>query len=138
MSIFIDTGIFTAFHNTQDANHSKAVTLIRRIAEGELGTAYTSDYIFDETVTLTLTRTRRPDLALNIGRMILGRSTAPFLTILRVNEEAFTEAWKLFSRYAEKRLSFTDCTSIALMRMKDMETILSFDSGFDGIIPRTS
>jgi len=70
--------------------------------------------------------------------MIRGELTIPFLVILRVNTTAFKEAWKLFSRYAEKELSFTDCTSIALMNMKNIENIASFDTDFDGIVPRIS
>ena len=138
MSIFVDTGVFVAFHNTKDVNHSKALEIMKNIVTGKLGSAYTSDYIFDEAVTTALVRTKRPETALTVGKMIQGELTTPFLVILRVNTLAFKEAWKLFSRYAEKGLSFTDCTSIALMSMKNIESIVSFDTDFDGIITRIS
>lgn len=138
MSVFIDSGVFTAFHNTRDSNNRRALELMKEIVAGGLGSAYTSDYIFDEAVTLALVRTRRPEIALSVGRMILGDLTKPFLVVLRVDSEAFREAWKLFPRYAGRGLSFTDCTSIALMRMRDIESIVSFDSDFNGIIPRIS
>jgi len=138
MSVFIDSGIFTAFHNAMDSNNGRAVELMREIVSGGLGSAYTSDYIFDEAVTLALTRTRRPEIALSVGRMILGEHTKPFLVVLRVKGEAFREAWDLFPRYAERGLSFTDCTSIALVRMRNIKSIISFDADFDGIIPRIS
>ena len=44
--------------------------------------------------------------------------------------------WSLFTEYPERRLSFTDCTSIALMRKRGIDAIASFDRDFDGIIPR--
>ncbi len=138
MSIFVDTGLFVAFHNTKDVNHSRALEIMKNIVTGKLGSAYTSDYVFDEAVTTALVRTRRPETALTVGRMIQGEFTTPFLVVLRVNATAFKEAWKLFSRYAEKGLSFTDCTSVALMSMKDIESIVSFDTDFDGIVPRIS
>jgi hypothetical protein len=138
MSIFIDTGVFVAFHNTKDVNHRKALKIIRNIATGKLGSAYTSDYIFDEAVTTALVRTKRPKTALTLGKIIQGELTTPFLVVLKVNSSAFKEAWKLFSRYAEKELSFTDCTSIALMKMKNIENIASFDTDFDGIVSRVS
>ena len=138
MSIFVDTGLFVAFHNTKDVNHSRALEIMKNIVTGKLGSAYTSDYIFDEAVTTALVRTRRPETALTVGRMIQGEFTTPFLVVLRVNATAFKEAWNLFSRYAEKGLSFTDCTSVALMSMKDIESIASFDTDFDGIVPRIS
>lgn len=138
MSVFVDTGVFVAFHNTRDANHGRALKLVREIVDGGLGTTYTSDYIFDEAVTVALVRTGRPDLALTVGRMILGEFTTPFLVVLQVDGEAFNEAWRLFPRYAERGLSFADCTSIALIKAKDIESLVSFDKDFDGIVPRIS
>jgi predicted nucleic acid-binding protein len=35
-------------------------------------------------------------------------------------------------------MSFTDCTSLALMEMRGIEGIASFDSGFDGLVKRIS
>jgi hypothetical protein len=138
MSVFVDTGVFVAFHNTRDTNHNRALELLRSIVDGELGTAYTSDYVFDEAVTAALVRTRRPENALAVGRMILGELTAPFLAILRLDDEAFKEAWRLFPQYAGRGLSFTDCSSITLMRTAGIESIVSFDSDFDGIVSRIS
>lgn len=138
MGVFLDTGLFVAFHNTRDENHNRALELMRRIVDGELGTAYTSDYIFDEAVTVALVRARRPEMAIAVGRMILGELTAPFLAILRVDDDIFKEAWKLFKRYAQRGLSFTDCTSIAFIRLRNLESIVSFDTDFDGIVPRIS
>lgn len=138
MSVFIDTGVFVAFHNTRDVNHSRALELMKNIVTGKLGYAYTSDYVFDEAVTVALLRTRRLETALTVGKLILGELTNPFLMILRVNDEAFKETWKIFQQYAEKGLSFTDCTSIVLMKMRGVENLASFDTHFDGIVPRIS
>jgi predicted nucleic acid-binding protein len=134
LNVFIDSGIFIAFHNKRDVNHDRAKEIMKSIANGDMGSAYTSDYIFDEAVTSALIRTRRMDMALSVGKMILGELITPFVIILRVNGDAFREAWKFFSQYAEKGLSFTDCASIALM--KSINKITSFDSDFDGIVPR--
>lgn len=87
---------------------------------------------------MALIRTRRPEIALSIDRTILGELTKPFLVVIRVDGEVFKDAWKLFPRYAGKGLSFTDCTTIALMRMMNIENIVSFDADFDGITPRIS
>jgi len=138
MTVFLDTGIFVAFHNTRDANHTRALELIKTLVEGGFGTAYTSDYVFDEAVTVALVRTGRPENALAVGRMILGEITAPFTAILRVGEDEFKKAWTLFPQYADRGLSFTDCTSIALLKTRGIESIVSFDADFDGIVPRIS
>jgi len=136
VSIFIDSGIFIAFHNRRDTRHEQAVQLIRRIISGELGSAYTSTYVFDEAVTFALMKTGRREVALSVGQMILGESTYPFVNLLRVERKIFEKAWKLFAKYADKHLSFTDCTSIALIEHHGIDAIASFDSDFDGITPR--
>ena len=45
---------------------------------------------------------------------------------------------RFFPRYAGKGLSFTDCTTIALMRRMDVENLVSFDADFDGFTSRIS
>ena len=94
--------MLVAFHNRKDANHGRARGLVKRILGGALGTAYASDYVFDEAVTVSLARTGRSEIALSVGRMILGEATAPFLILFRVGDAVFAEGWRLFSRYAEK------------------------------------
>lgn len=138
MSIFIDTGIFVAFHNTEDQNHSRAVEFLEQVAKGEYGSAYTSGYVFDEAVTLALMRARKPIIATAVGELILGKSkrVSPFVVLLRVTEEVFTKSWKLFKRYMSKRLSFTDCTTVALMGQVGIKNLLSFDRSFDGVVRR--
>jgi len=71
LAVLIDTGIFVAARNKSDINHERAVDLLRRSLKGEYGTMYTSDYIFDEAVTVALVRTRRPEIAIDIGNFII-------------------------------------------------------------------
>lgn len=137
MSIIIDTGIFVAFHNRRDENHERARQLIRSAAAGEHGLAYTSDYIFDEAVTLAAIRTGRQDIASSLGSMILGEGVPKFLLMLKVNDHAFQEAWGIFKKTGRK-LSFTDCTTIALSKIYGTDSVMSFDSDFDGLLQRVS
>lgn len=138
MTVLLDTGIFVGFHNSRDMNHQRALELMRGVTEGEFGAPYTSDFIFDEAVTVSLVRTGRPDIVRTVGGMILGEITEPFLTLLRVSENEFNQAWSLFNRYADRGLSFTDCTSIALLKTRKIDAIISFDADFDGIAQRIS
>ncbi len=135
MGVFIDTGIFVAARNSRDINHKKAKSLLRKALLGEWGEVFTSSYIFDEAVTLALVRTKRPEIAVDIGNFILSSTT---IRMLFVDKETFRLAWKIFRNYADRRLSFTDATSIALMRLHKIEYIMSFDRHFDGIVSRIS
>jgi|Deesub1362A_J573_1020465.scaffolds.fasta_scaffold00059_67 hypothetical protein len=135
MSIFIDTSVFVAYINKRDSSHDRAVHLLEDIMGGKYGRAYTSDYIFDEAVTFSLLKTKDVKKALDVGKLILGDGNLPrFTDILFVDRGVFNKAWEIFLKYG--RLSFTDCTSIALMSEYEIRYIASFDSGFDGVVIR--
>jgi len=133
LGVFIDTCVFVAARNSRDINHEKAKELLRRALLGEWGEIFTSNFVFDEAVTLALVRTRRPEIAIDIGNFILSSST---IRMLFVDEDAFKLAWKIFNDYANRGLSFTDATNIALIRSYKIEHIMSFDKHFDGIVTR--
>ncbi|MDH5811928.1 MAG: type II toxin-antitoxin system VapC family toxin [Candidatus Methanomethylicaceae archaeon] len=133
MAVFIDTGVFVALRNADDENHEKSKELMRRALKAEFGRIYTSDYVIDEALTTALVRTRRLDLAVDIGRYIM---ESPRITKLWTTKEVFEIAWQKFMVLKDKTLSFTDCTTLAHMEKNGINQVLSFDSGFDGIASR--
>jgi len=133
MTVFIDTGIFVALRNAEDELHLKSKELMKKALKAEYGRIYTSDYIMDEAITTALVRTRRHDLAIDIGKYII---ESPRITKLWTSKETFESAWQKFKTLKDKPLSFTDCTTLAHIQKNQIEQILSFDSGFDGLIRR--
>jgi len=132
LSIFIDTSVFVAERNEADKDHRRGRELMRRILQAEFGTIYTSDYVVDEAITTALARTRKIEIAIDIGEFILN---SPRIRKLRVSEDVFDAAWGRFKSLG-KPMSFTDCTSLALMEKGGIGRIASFDSGFDGLVER--
>jgi predicted nucleic acid-binding protein len=133
MGVFVDTGIFVALHNADDEFHSRSKELMKQALKSDFGRIFTSDYVIDEAITTALVRTKKHDLALDLGRYILA---SPRITKLWIEEDSFEAAWKKLNMFKDKPLSFTDCTSIALIEMKRIKQIMSFDCGFDGLVPR--
>jgi predicted nucleic acid-binding protein len=133
MAVFVDTSVWIAARNLDDVNHLRAKEILTSMLKGELGEIYTSDYILDEVVTLMLKRTKRLELAIEMGEYIL---KSPRIRKLRITEEIFDDAWKKFKSLKGKLMSFTDCTSLVLMEKRGIEYIASFDSGFDGLARR--
>ena len=133
MTVFIDTGVFVALRNADDELHTRSKELMKRALKAEFGRIYTSDYIIDEAVTTALIRTRRHDLAIDIGNYII---QSPRITKLWTTKEIFGLAWRKFKTFKDKPLSFTDCTTLAHIEKNRIKQILSFDSGFDGLIQR--
>lgn len=122
--IFIDSSVFIAYYREEDTNHKKAVEIFKRVDKGEFGKAASSDYIFDESVTVTLVRTKNTKKAIALGGLIL-RGTI----LLKVHEHIFNEAWKLFKEN-ELGLSFTDCTTLATMQYAGIQHLATFDRAF--------
>jgi hypothetical protein len=133
MAIFIDTGIFVALRNADDELHARSEELMRNALKGGFGRICTSDYVVDEAITTALMRTKRHDLAIDLGTYII---ESPRITRLSIAEDSFEVAWEKFKAFSDKPLSFTDCASLALMEKNRIKQIMSFDSGFDGLVQR--
>lgn len=141
MSVFIDANIFIAFANERGRNHARSIELTNRVRKGEFGLPYTSDYVFDEAVTAALVRTKRLDIAVKMGKIILGSredSIPPMARLIRVDERIFAEAWATFKTGRFEGLSFTDHTILAQLKELKIDGLLSFDTDFDGLATRSS
>ncbi len=139
MSIFIDTGIFIAYINTRDEHHVDASAILEDIMQNRYGPAFSSNLVFNEAVTFILYKTGDIGKATRIRNLILGNeeeNIPRFINILYVDEGILKDAWTSFVRYADRKLSFTDCTSLTLMRNRNVEHMASFDSDFDGIVSK--
>lgn len=121
--IFIDTNVFVAYYNKRDIHHERSLELIKRAIEGYYGKIFTSDYVFDESVTVTLVRTKDIEKAVALGEYILNSE----IELLSVDETRFFESWNLFK---EIEMSFTDCTNLSLMKLYGIDKIMTFDMGF--------
>jgi hypothetical protein len=133
MSVFLDTGLFVALRNADDEFHSRSKELMKKALKGDFGRVFTSDYVIDEAITTALVRTRRHDLAADIGKYII---ESPRILKLWTTKEVFVRAWEKFQTYRDRPMSFTDCVSLAHMEKNNIRQIISFDSGFDGFVQR--
>lgn len=140
MSVFVDTGVFYAAFDRTASRHETARSALETVLRSaEYGKVVTSEYVYDETVTLTLRRTGRTSEAIDVGRRIRsiedGSSpTGP--TILFSSPSLFDVAVDTFDRFADHTLSFTDAMTIAMMDQHAIDAVLSFDDDFDGIVER--
>ena len=92
-------------------------------------TLITTDFVIDET--LTLIRFRMGLSAADAWWQQIDGS--PRLRWERVESDRFERARHLFFRYRDKDLSFTDCTSIALMRELKLTTVITTDRHFQQV-----
>lgn len=137
MSVFLDTNVYYAVQNDIDERHEAALTSLNTVLTGEFGQPYTSDYVLDEAVTLTLQRTGNHSEARTIARRIRGTDDFPDVyELLLVGIDTIRESVDVFERYADQSLSFTDAATVALVREREIDHVLSFDDDFDGLVDR--
>jgi predicted nucleic acid-binding protein len=120
---FIDTGPFLARWLPRDEHHRAALAAWEKLSGRAL---YTSSHVVDETIT-TLGRKASYAFAADRAESIFA-STA--LEILYANREDELEALRLFRKYADQEVSFTDSISFALMRRYKIQTAFTFDRHF--------
>ncbi|MFB6220954.1 MAG: type II toxin-antitoxin system VapC family toxin [Halolamina sp.] len=135
MSVFVDTGVFYAHHDTDAERHDSAVVAFENLLDGAYGQPYTSGHVFDETVTLTRTRTGSFEAANTVAKRMLGEGRFPDVFEFLGTGEV-SDGLETFRRYDDQSLSFTDATTVSLCERHGIDAVLSFDSDFDGLIER--
>ena len=123
--IFVDTGAFLARYMAADQHHRSAQRGWRQLARNKQR-LFTSNFVLDELLTLLGRRAGYP-FAAERGRRIYA---SPRLDILRPSRDDELSALELFERFADQRVSFTDCVSFALMKRHRISRAFSFDRHF--------
>jgi hypothetical protein len=137
MTVIVDTGVLYADHDRDASRHDVASDALDTVYDGELGLPFVSDYVYDEAITLTLRRAGSFSAAKRLGERLRGVDPYPAVyEMLHVSAAVFADAVDVFERYDDQRLSFTDATTVALCRRHDVDSVLSFDDDFDGIVDR--
>ncbi|MGM0447465.1 MAG: type II toxin-antitoxin system VapC family toxin [Methanobacteriota archaeon] len=137
MSVFVDTGVFYAHHDTDASRNAVGTDALNAVlSSAEYGHVMTSDYVYDETVTLTQMRTGDVDAGLEVGRRIRGAGYPSAIELLHSSPALFDRAVSVHQTYADHDLSFTDAMTVAMIEYHEIDGVLSFDDDFDGIVSR--
>jgi predicted nucleic acid-binding protein len=138
MSVFVDTGVFYAHHDTDASRHTVGAEALNAVlTSSEYGRVLTSDYVYDEVVTLTHRRTGDITAGIEVGQRIRGSGEYPdAIELLYGSRQLFTDAVSAYQEYADHKLSFTDAMTVAMVAQHNIDTVLSFDDDFDGIVDR--
>ena len=129
MSVFIDTGAFLAYRNKKDKYHEVADRLFREALKGKFGQLYTSDYIYDESLTLAINRTKNKSVAMDLSLVIL----SPRIKMIFVDAGLLERSTGTFKKYFRRNLDFTDAVSIEIMSEFGITKYFGFDAHFEGI-----
>jgi len=123
--LFVDTSAWLALNDKNDQHHSEAVSRSGAIRKQKIA-LITSEYIVDESITVIRYRVSHR-AAVVFGDSLMGST---ILTIADITDEERFNAWVLFKKYGDKELSYTDCTSFALMKKLGLQKAFTFDDHF--------
>lgn len=120
--IFVDTGAWYALATPNDPDHEKAKAFAASVTEP----LATSEYIVDELLTLFGVRGQKPK-GVEWIHDVLEPGGAD---LLRVTDEDFSNALRIYEQFQDKDWSFTDCVSYALIQRLQLHQAFSFDHHF--------
>ena len=132
MSVFIDTWGFKAFIDRLEPDHIEVKVLLEDLWEnGE--EVVTSDYILDETITLISVRLPF-DKVKEFIKYVEQAYQEGYIKLLWIQEEYFYDAKKFRLKYNDKpRISFTDFTTMAVMKRRNITRIITKDRHFEEV-----
>lgn len=125
MKVFVDTSAWIALNDKSDQYHNKAAAKSSEIKRQKIE-LITSEHIIDESITLIRYRVSH-HAAVVFGDALLNSG---IVEIINIAEENIVRAWEIFKKYEDKELSFTDCTSFAIMEKMKLHKAFTFDEHF--------
>jgi len=131
-AVFLDSNFLIALYNSDDTLHQRASELSSRVMDGSQRLVM-SNYIWLEVVTVLSQRSGRAT-ANAVGNNIL---SAGQISIIHIGDAMHNDSWEIFQNIDKKNVSFVDCSTLALLRHRGIESLLTFDTTDFGPLRQT-
>jgi uncharacterized protein len=125
-SVFVDTSAFVALRNNSETEHGQARAALEELIAAGVA-LFTSNYVFAETYTALMVRVGREE-AIEWGRRFRAGGAIDLVHLDRPTEE---RAWEILEQHADKRWSYVDATSFALLERDGGSEAFAFDGHFN-------
>jgi len=100
---------------------------MEKIRLNNYGEAFLTDFIFDETLTVLLSKIKDKNRLISIGEILKMKIKE------RISEDLFERSWKIFKEQNKTSFSFTDCSIIAVINKTNTSYLATFDEEFKSI-----
>ena len=129
IELFVDTSAWDAVLDAADPDHGAALQFRDEIVGQRL--LVVTDYVLDELYTLVLMNLGYQS-AVGIRQTLDTMAADGILDVVWVSEAIADEAWSVFERFnRDKKWSFTDCVSYAVMKQRGICEAFAFDHHFE-------
>jgi uncharacterized protein len=125
-AVFVDTAAWIALINSGDALHWPAIQIMKELARRRVRLV-TSGFVLMETADALCA----PSIRGHTVSFVDGLRRLPALEIVPVSEPLFVEGWELFRQRPDKDWGLTDCTSFALMTVRQIYHAFTSDLHFE-------
>lgn len=119
---FVDTSAWFASVVPTDVDHAAAASWLSQ----NRAALVTTDYVIGETLTLLKARGEL-QRAFALGREFFAGTLA---TVYYLSQADILLAWQMFQQFADKKWSFTDCTSKVVIDQLKLTQAFTFDHHF--------
>jgi uncharacterized protein len=127
--VFIDSGGWLSVLVRTDRHYQVGKSYFDRLL-AQRARIWTTSLILDEVITRLRYDVGHAQAAEFI-RLVQRSVAAGTLSVSEIDREMWACAEELFLKYSESKLSFTDCTSFALLRVMDADEVFGFHSHFE-------
>jgi predicted nucleic acid-binding protein len=122
--IFVDSDAFLALHIRQDPQRQKALVLTQKLKKQKTRLVTSWEVIDEVTTKLSFYTTKKAALNFLEGIFKSG------ILVVFTDEDIARQALGFFKRQKSKRVSLTDCTNMAIAKLKKIDTFFSFDKHY--------
>ena len=129
MRVFADSGGWYSMLVESDLHHEAGKRYFETLVRARV-VVTTSDFVLDEVITRLRYDAGHPTASDFIAWMNESVSNR-ILRVIRVTDAIWTRAEELFLQYADSKLSFTDCTSFAILDQNPVDEVFGYDSHFE-------
>lgn len=127
-AVFVDTGGWLALTMQNDQYHVRAAEYFQQLRLQKMP-LITSDYVLDETYT-RLRYDTGSKVAVTANDLFSEAESLNLLHVEWVDKKIANEAWTLFIKFQDQKISFTDCTSWAICQKLGITEAFTFDWHF--------
>jgi len=125
-SVFVDSFAWIASINKSDNYHKTSLKTIETLV-GRGTKLVTSNYVIIETINAL----SKVEFRKAAGEFIDKRKQSPSVELIKITDEMYDNAWKLYKERTDKNWGITDCTSFEIMRMFNIKKAFTNDKHFE-------